>query len=187
MAELYVGHFLLVLVLVFFPKQPRRLLLGWQHVLLLGVLWWDLLSRLYGLMRNQLYFWELCAFYERVYEVEGMFWLLFAYHHVAALVGLLLMVEYLRHDRFFAVFWTFLAAYPLLLNWLQSERQVDVEGQFFYELPELSTINRDITSLIVEFNGGLALGYFVGLCLLLAFFFFLSKKRNAVLASRKLD
>lgn len=171
MEHLYLAHLLLVIILVFFPKK-NSLLLSWQHVVLMALLWWDLLSRLYGLMSNQVYFRELCSFYERTFLLEGMFWLLFIYHHVAAFVGLLLVIDFFRKSRVFALFWTFLAAYPLVLNWLQSKRQLDLEGQSFYELPVLSAINRDITSLIVEFNLLLTFSYLTGLllCLLIAYY-----------------
>ena len=180
MEHLYLAHLLLVIILFFFPKKIATSLLGWQHICLMALLWWDLLSRLYRLMSNQIYFWELCAFYERTFLVEGMFWLLFLYHHVAAFVGLLLMVDYLRKSRIFILFWTLLAAYPLLLNWLRSERQLDLQGQVFYELPELSTINRDITDLIVTFNWLLTSTYLFGLFLFLGCnYFFWSQKKTA--------
>lgn len=167
MEPIYLAHLLLMAVLIVLPKHKRSFLLGGQQVVLLVLLWLDLLNHLYGLMSNPIYFWELCAFYERTFGVEGMFWLLFLYHHVAAFVGLLLLVDYLRKSLLFSFFWTFLAAYPLLLNWWQSERQLDLEGQYFYALPELSAINRDITSLMVEFNWGLTFFYSGGLVLFL--------------------
>jgi len=180
MEHLYLTHLLLVIILLFFPKKTATSLLGWQHICLMGLLWWDLLSRLYGLMSNQIYFWELCAFYERTFRLDGMFWLLFLYHHIAAFVGLLLMVDYLRKSRVFILFWTFLAAYPLLLNWLNSKRQLDLEGNVFYELPELSTINRDITDLIVAFNWPLTCAYLLGLFLFLSinYFFWMQRKHR---------
>ncbi len=184
MEHLYLAHLLLVLVVVFFPKQPRTTLLAWQHVVLLALLWWDLLSRLYGLLSNRVYFWELCAFYERIYAVEGMFWLLFLYHHIAAFVGLLLMITYLRTSRLFAVFWAFLAAYPLLLDWAKSTVQTDLNGERFYELPVLSTTRRDVTSLIVEFNGVLTGSYLLGLGLVLGWgYYFVTRKQQEKLNS----
>lgn len=178
MEHLYLAHLLLVIILIFLPENKRIFWLGGHQVILMVLLWLDLLNHLYGLMSNQIYFWELCAFYERTFGVEGMFWLLFLYHHVAAFVGLLLMVDYLRKSRLFTFFWTFLAAYPLLLNWLQSEPQLDLEGQTYYALPELSAINRDITSLVVEFNWGLTFFYLLGVFLILkALNYWLAKEK----------
>jgi hypothetical protein len=180
MEHLYLAHLLLVIILFFFPKKIANALLGGQHICLMALLWWDLLSRLYRLMSNQIYFWELCAFYERTFLVEGMFWMLFLYHHIAAFAGLLLMVDYLRKSRIFILFWTGLAAYPLLLNWLNSKRQLDLEGNVFYELPELSTINRDITDLIVVFNWPLTSAYLLGLFLFLGlnYLFWMQRKQR---------
>lgn len=181
MENLFVAHLLLVLVLIFFPKKARTTLLGWQHIALLALLWWDLLSRLYGLMQNQVYFWELCAFYERTFKIEGMFWLLFIFHHVAAFVGLLVMINYFRQSRAFALFWTLLAAYPLLLQWIQSEVQTDLEGQQFYELSQLSAISRDITSLIVEIHPTLIFSYVAAaLVLLLGLYYGVVEKRQKI-------
>lgn len=180
MEHLYLAHLLLVIILFCFPKKIADPLLGMQHICLMALLWWDLLSRLYGLMSNQIYFWELCAFYERTFLIEGIFWVLFVYHHIAAFVGLLLMVDYLRKSRIFILFWTLLAAYPLLLNWLNSTRQLDLEGHIFYELPKLSTINRDITDLIVAFNWPLTSAYLFGLFLFLgiSYFFWVQQKQR---------
>lgn len=179
MEHLYIAHLLLVLLLLFFPKKMQDTLFNGQHIVFLVLLWWDLLSRLYGLLSNQIYFRELCAFYERIFLIEGLFWLFFLYQHIAAFVGLLLTVDALRKSRIFACFWVALAAYPLLLNWLKSTQQLDLEGQVFYELAELSTINRDITSLIITFNGLLTFAYLGGLLLFLLCSYFWIQKREA--------
>ncbi|MGH1335263.1 MAG: hypothetical protein ACRBFS_03980 [Aureispira sp.] len=182
MEHLYIAHLLLVFLLLFFPKKIQQALFSWQQVILIALLWLDLLNHFYGLMSNQIYFQALCSFYERTFLIEGMFWWFFLYHHIAAFVGLLLTIDYLRQSRLFIFFWVTLAAYPLLLNWLESQRQLDLEGQVFYELSELSTINRDITSLIIEFNGLLTLSYLGFLLLFLLFAYaWIQKKKATVL------